>query len=175
MRAVSRHTLHDAPCECSIIVRPHSVEPSKNTNNSAVLHAINTGLALIDCTQKCAFYMQNLASWKQGKVVKKKTHTLWTAYLSRFSHSSTSTCLHIHLLLGKLHVTQTYWNCDHTSVSHRGDGPINCQPTWTFDCNMHFHMTVGFWRHAPNKFRTLHTANSTQEYLIRAQLSVDEL
>ena len=58
------------------IVRPRSVERSKNVNNSAVLHAINMGLVLIDCTQKCAFYMQNLASWKQGKVVKKKTHTL---------------------------------------------------------------------------------------------------
>ena len=62
-------------CVQLAIVRPHSVEPSKNANNSAVLHAINTGLVLIDYTQKYAFYMQNLASWKQGKVhvVKEKT------------------------------------------------------------------------------------------------------
>ena len=55
------------------IVGPRSVEHSKNANNSAVLHAINTGLVLIDCTQKCVFYIQNFASWKQGKVVKEKT------------------------------------------------------------------------------------------------------
>ena len=42
---------------CGVIVRLRSVEPSKNVNNSAVLHVINTGLALIDGTQKCAFYM----------------------------------------------------------------------------------------------------------------------
>ena len=61
--------------ESSSVVRSRSVEPSKNANNSDILHvhAINTRLILIDCTQKCTFYMQNLASWKQGKVVKKKT------------------------------------------------------------------------------------------------------
>ena len=60
--------LHDCRVSASI-VHPRSVEPLKNANNSAVLHAINTGLVLIDCTPKCAFYMQNLVSWKQGKVV----------------------------------------------------------------------------------------------------------
>ena len=32
------------------------VEPSKNANNAAVLHAINTGLALINWAQKCTIY-----------------------------------------------------------------------------------------------------------------------
>ena len=45
----------------------------KNTNNSAVLHAINTRLALIDCAWKCTCYTWNSQSWTHEKVVKQCT------------------------------------------------------------------------------------------------------
>ena len=58
--------------------------------------------------------------WKQVKVVEQKTPYIVNSihmYVFVFSHSSTSTCLHLHLLRGKLHVTGTCQNCNHTSAS----------------------------------------------------------
>ena len=46
----------------SVIVRSRWVDQWENANNLAVLHGINTRLALIDCVWKCACYTKTLES-----------------------------------------------------------------------------------------------------------------
>ena len=45
----------------------------QNASNLAVLHAIVTGFALIDCVWKCTWFTKNLESWAHKKVVIQKT------------------------------------------------------------------------------------------------------
>ena len=71
------------------IVRSRWVDQWKNVNNLAVLHAIDTRLALIDCMWN-VLAIHILKIWSHGRTRKqlnRKLYTLGMAYLSHCSHS----------------------------------------------------------------------------------------
>ena len=77
--------------ECNYSASTLSWQVRKTTNNSAVLHAVIMGLALINCTHEGACHTWKLGvtkAWESAET--KKRHTFWATYLSYFPHSSTS-------------------------------------------------------------------------------------